>query len=112
MIVAVLLLACATEEPAPTGPVADGGAVAAQTLCKLLEGALQVCEVRGSEVSWGKRTLSVEVVLTSEEEKFGQFAFDALEQGSPVMGPAIREITPPDLDGVQLNLTAQFMVLE
>jgi len=76
MIFALLLVGCGGDEPAPAGPDPSAAAAAADTVCKLLQGARQECDARASKVTWGDRTLSLGVVLNKSEEKFGQFSFE------------------------------------
>jgi hypothetical protein len=64
-----------TPDPQPDPEVAEA---AADAVCKLLQGALETCEAKGQEVSWGTRRLSVEATLLQAEERFGQYAFEAV----------------------------------
>ncbi len=77
MLLPILLLACGGAESPPSGPDAAAGAAAANTMCKLIEGARQECDASGTKVTWGDRELSFSVVLDSTEEKFGQTSFSA-----------------------------------
>jgi hypothetical protein len=72
------LFACGgaeTPEPRPDPQVAEA---AADAVCKLLQGGLQTCEAKGQEVAWGARRLAVSATLLRAEERFGQYAFEAV----------------------------------
>ncbi|NCG18575.1 MAG: hypothetical protein GWP91_06145 [Rhodobacterales bacterium] len=71
----LMLTACSTEEPLPTGPDPAATAIAADSVCQLLKGAGEKCTVKQGTVSWKEQTIETTVVITFEEEKLGHSRF-------------------------------------